>query len=94
MNAETVQHAWEWLLGLSKIQLILLGGGVSVLVAVSKVMRFLFILGLLVVFLTVFVPQLAKRYQESPLPAVVNELVRKGAEATKDPAPAPPAPQK
>jgi hypothetical protein len=50
MNAETIQHAWEWLLSLSKIQLILLGGGVSLLVAVSKVMRFLFLLVLLVVF--------------------------------------------
>ena len=94
MTAETVQHAWEWLLSLSKIQLILLGGGVSLLVAVSKIMRFLFLLGLLVVFLIVLLPQISKRYEQSPLPAVVKELVRQGAEATKDPAPTPPEPKK
>ncbi len=90
MNAETIQHAWEWLLSLSKIQLILLGGGVSLLVAVSKVMRFLFLLVLLVVFLT-FLPQISKRYEQSPLLAIVKGLVHQGAEATKDPAPAAPA---
>lgn len=88
MNAETIQHAWEWLLSLSKIQLILLGGGVSLLVAVSKVMRFLFLLGLLVVFLTAL-PQISKRYEQSPLVAIVKGLVHRGVEATKDPAPAP-----
>jgi hypothetical protein len=93
MNVETIQHAWEWLLSLSKIQLILLGTGVSLLVAVSKVMRFLFLLGLLVVFLTVILPELSRRYEQSPLPAVVKELVRKGAEATKDPVPTHPEPQ-
>jgi len=87
MNAETVQQAWEWLLNLSKTQLILLGAGVAVLVAVSKIMRFLFLLGLLVIFLTVLLPELTKRYENSPLPAVVKELVRQGAEATKDPTP-------
>ena len=94
MTVESIQHAWEWLLSLSKIQLILLGGGVSLLVAVSKIMRFLFLLGLLVVFLTVLLPQISKRYEQSPLPAVVKELIRQGAEATKDPAPAPPEPKK
>jgi hypothetical protein len=89
MSAEAIQHAWEWLLSLSKTQLILLGGAVSLLVAVSKVMRFLFLLGLVVVFLTVLLPRIAKLYERSPLPAVVKELVRKGAEATQDPAPAP-----
>ena len=88
MSPDILQHAWEWLLGLSKIQLILLGGGVSLLVAVSKVMRFLFLLVLLVVFLTAL-PQLSKRYEQSPLLAIVKGLVHQGAEATKDPAPAP-----
>lgn len=86
MNAESLQHAWEWLLGLSKTQLILLGGGISVLVAVSKIMRFLFILALLVVLLTTVFPELAKRYTNSPLPTIVKELLRKGTEATQDPA--------
>lgn len=92
MNAESFQHAWEWLLGLSKTQLILLGGGISVLVAVSKIMRFLFILGLLVVLLTTVFPELSKRYANSPLPTIVKELLRKGTEATQDPA-APAQPQ-
>ncbi|HEV8714548.1 MAG TPA: hypothetical protein VGX03_17185 [Candidatus Binatia bacterium] len=88
MSPDTLQHAWEWLLNLSKIQLILLGGGISLLVAVSKVMRFLFLLGLLVVFLTAL-PQISKRYEQSPLVAIVKGLIHQGAEATKDPAPAP-----
>jgi len=90
MNAETVQQAWEWLLNLSKTQLILLGAGVSVLVAVSKIVRFLFLLGLLVIFLTVLLPELTKRYEDSPLPTVVKDLFRQGAEATKDPTPSQP----
>jgi hypothetical protein len=90
MNAETVQQAWEWLLSLSKTQLILLGAGVSILVAVSKIMRFLFLLGLLVIFLTVLLPELTKRYKDSPLPAVMKELLHQGAEATKDPTPSQP----
>jgi hypothetical protein len=87
MSAETLQHAWEWLLSLSKIQLILLGGVVSLLVAVSKVLRFLFLLGLLVVFLIALLPELAKRYEHIPLPTIVKELVHKGVEATKDQVP-------
>jgi hypothetical protein len=90
MNAETIQHAWEWLLTLSKTQLILLGGGLSVLVAVSKIMRFLFLLGLLVVLLSTVFPELAKRYENSPLPTIVKELMRKGAAATQDPSSPPP----
>lgn len=93
MNAETLQHAWEWLLSLSKIQLILLGAGMSLLVAISKIMRFLFLLGLLVVFLTTILPELSKRYENSPLPAVVKELMRKGAEVTQDPPPSEPPSQ-
>lgn len=85
MNAETIQHAWEWLLTLSKTQLILLGGGISLLVAISKIMRFLFLLGLLVVLLTAAFPALSKHYENSPLPMIVKELMRKGVEATQDP---------
>jgi hypothetical protein len=94
MSAETLQQVWDWLLGLSKVQLILLGGSVALLVAVSKIMRFFFLLGLLVIFLTTFLPQITKLYENSPLPAVVKELVRKGVEATQDPAPPQPEPQK
>ncbi|MCS6924719.1 MAG: hypothetical protein NZ578_02335 [Candidatus Binatia bacterium] len=84
MNLETV---WEWLLSLSKVQLILLGGSLSLLVAVSKIVRFFFLLGLLVIGVTVLLPELAQRYENSPLPAIVRELLRKGVEATQDPTP-------
>lgn len=96
MNTESIQHAWEWLLTLSKTQLILLGGGLAILVAVSKIMRFLFILSLLVILLMTVFPELSKRYENSPLPAIMKELLRQGAEATKDPAvpPAAPSPDK
>jgi hypothetical protein len=94
MNPEMLQHAWLWLLSLSKIQLILLGGALALLVAVSKVFRFLFLLGFVVIFLTVLLPEIVKRYEQSPLPAIVDTLVRKGAEATKDPIPLPPEQKK
>ncbi|MBI3797623.1 MAG: hypothetical protein HY268_11750 [Deltaproteobacteria bacterium] len=93
MSPDTLQHAWEWLLNLSKIQLILLGGGVSLLVAVSKVMRYLFLLVLLVVLLTAL-PQISKRYEESPLATMVKQLVHQGTEATKDLTPTPAEPNK
>jgi hypothetical protein len=95
MSAESILHVWEWLLSLSKIQLILLGGGLSLLVALSKIFRFLFLLGALVVFLTVLLPELSKRYENSLLSTVVRVLIRQGLEATKDPEPAPqpPAPE-
>jgi len=92
MSAETLQHAWEWLLGLSKVQLILLGGGVSLLVAVSKILRFLFLLGLLVTFLTVLLPEISRRYEQSPMSSLVNLMVHWGVEATQDPKPVPAAP--
>jgi hypothetical protein len=94
MNPEILQPAWLWLLSLSKVQLILLGGALALLVAVSKVFRFLFLLGFVVIFLTVLLPEIVKRYEQSPLPAIVDTLIRKGAEATKDPTPLPPEQKK
>ena len=84
MSPETVSHAWEWLLGLSKVQLIVLGIGLSLLVAVSKVLRFLFILGFLVIFLTVLIPELAKRYEQSPVAPLMNALIQNGTTKTQE----------
>jgi hypothetical protein len=94
MDLETVERVWEWLLSLSKVQLILLGGSLSLLVAVSKVVRFFFLLGLLVIGMTVFLPEIARRYDNSPLPAIVRELMRKGVAATQNPVPAQPESRK
>jgi hypothetical protein len=94
MTPEMLQPAWLWLLSLSKVQLILLGGALTLLVAVSKVFRFLFLVGFVVIFLTALLPEVVKRYERSPLPAVVDTLIRKGAEATKDPIPVPPEQKK
>jgi hypothetical protein len=94
MSAESVFAAWGWLLALSKIQLIILGLGLALLVAVSKISRFLFVLGFVVVFLTVLLPEIAKRYEQSPLAPIINFLVRQGMDATQDPpTPAPQAEQ-
>lgn len=93
MDTETIQQAWAWLLSLSKTQLILLGGMVALLVAVSRILRFLFLLGALVVFLVMFFPEIGRRYQESPLPAMLEGLMRKGNEATQDPVPTQPEPK-
>jgi hypothetical protein len=93
MSTEFLQHAWEWLLSLSKVQLILLGSGISLLVAVSKVMRFLFLIVLLVALLTAL-PQISKHYEDSPLAAIVKQLVHQGTEATKELTPTPAEPNK
>src|SRR5262245_46760438 len=90
MGPESVYAAWEWLLALSKTQLIILGLGLAMHVAVSKISRFLFVLGFVVIFLTVLLPEIAKRYEQSPIAPIVNCFIRQGIEATQDPpAPAP-----
>ncbi len=85
MNLDTLYETWNWLLNLSKVQLILLGGGVALLVAVSKFLRFAFLIAVLLLFLIVFLPQLLKSYEQSPLPAVVDDVIQRGVEATQDP---------
>lgn len=89
MNAQTIQQTWAWLLSLSKIQLILLGGGVAALVAVSKVMRFFFLIGLLVVLLVGVLPEVLKRYEDIPLPTVIKEFILKGSGPAQEPPPQP-----
>ena len=88
MNLDTLYETWNWLLNLSKVQLILLGGGVALLVAVSKFLRFVFLIAVLLLFLIVFLPKLLKSYEQSPLPAVVDDVIQRGQrgiEATQDP---------
>ena len=68
MLPEIFTEAWNWLLGLSKVQLILLGGAIALLVAISKVLRLLFLALVLLFFLVVVLPQLLTRYAEYPLP--------------------------
>ena len=87
MSVESVYHVWEWLLALSKVQLILLGLGLALIVAISKISRFLFLLGFVLVFLTVLLPEISKRYENSPIAPIINFLVRQGIDATQDPQP-------
>ena len=68
MLPEMFTETWNWLLGLSKVQLILLGGGIALLVALSKVLRLLFLVIVLLFFLVVVLPQLLTRYAEYPFP--------------------------
>lgn len=68
MLPEMFTETWNWLLDLSKVQLILLGGAIALLVALSKVLRFLFLAIVLLFFLVVVLPQLLTRYAEYPLP--------------------------
>ena len=94
MSADSVYAAWEWLLALSKIQLIFLGVSLALIVAVSKISRFLFLLGFVVIFLTVLLPEITKRYEQSPLAPIINFFIRQGINATQDPpSPAPQAEQ-
>ena len=84
MNGEMLQQAWQWLLSLSKVQLILLGAGLAFIVAVSKTLRVLFLLSVLLLFLVLGLPHAIRYYKESSLPGVIHTLLSKGAEATKD----------
>lgn len=68
MLPEIFIEAWNWLLSLSKVQLILLGGAIALLVALSKVLRLLFLAIVLLFFLVVVLSQLLTRYAEYPLP--------------------------
>ena len=68
MLPEIFTQTWNWLLGLSKVQLILLGGGIALLVALSKALRLLFLALVLLLFLVVVLPQLLTRYAEYPFP--------------------------
>ncbi len=70
MLPEIYTQVWSWLLGLSKVELILLGGSLTLLVALSKVFRWLF-LALVVLFLVVALPQLLTRDAAYPLPELI-----------------------
>ncbi|MGE0826007.1 MAG: hypothetical protein AB7G75_26780 [Candidatus Binatia bacterium] len=94
MSADTFWQWWAFLLNLSKVQLILLGLGLALLVAVSKIFRFLFLLGALVVFLTVLLPAGTKFYEQSPVRGMVHYLWNWGVAATQDPEPPAEAPEK
>lgn len=84
MGVEMLQQVWQWLLSLSKVQLILLGGGLAFVIAVSRTLRVMFLLSVLLLSLVFGLPHAIRYYKESPLSGVVHTLLSKGAEATKD----------
>ena len=73
MLPEMFTETWNWLLGLSKVQLILLGGAIALLVAISKVLRLLFLVTVLLFFLVVVLPQLLTRSVEYPFPELAPD---------------------
>jgi len=93
MNADTFWQGWAFLLSLSKVQLILIGVTLALLVAISKILRFLFLLGFLVVCLTVVIPAATQWYDQSRVGTVLHYLLQWGKVVTQDPTPAatPPA---
>src|SRR5215471_18544368 len=96
MSAESFWQGWAFLLSLSKVQLILLGIALALVVAISKILRFLFLLGFLVICLTVVFPAATKWYDQSRMGTVVNYLLQWGKAATQDPTPEatpPPTPE-
>jgi hypothetical protein len=92
MNAETFWQGWAVLLSLSKVQLILIGVALALLVAISKILRFLFLLGFVVVCLTVVFPTATQWYDQSRVGTMLNYLLHWGMAATQDPIPAEPPP--
>lgn len=87
MSAESFWQGWAFLLSLSKVQLILLGVALALLVAISKILRFLFLLGFLVICLTIVFPAATQWYDLSRVGTVVNYLLQWGKSATQDPTP-------
>jgi hypothetical protein len=75
MVVESLLQVWGWLLSLPKEQLIIIGGGLALLVAVSKIMRLVFLLGVLGVSLAVAVPEIVKHYQAGSLPQAAEKIV-------------------
>ncbi|MBM4258259.1 MAG: hypothetical protein FJ147_20480 [Deltaproteobacteria bacterium] len=92
MDAESFWQGWAFLLSLSKVQLILLGVALALLVAISKILRFLFLLGFVVICLTIVFPAAGEWYDQSRVGTVVNYLLQWGKAATQDPIPAEPPP--
>ena len=95
MGAETFWQGWAFLLSLSKVQLILIGVTLALLVAISKILRFLFLLGFLVICFTVVFPTATQWYDQSRVGTVVNYLLHWGMAVTQDPPPhaTPPTPE-
>lgn len=84
MNVEMLEQAWRWLLSLSKIQLVLLGGGLAFVVAVSKTMRVLFLLSVLLLSLVFGLPHAIRYYKENPLSGFIPTFLSPDSEAAKD----------
>ena len=74
MVVESLAQVWGWLLSLPKEQLIVIGSGLALLVAVSKTMRLVFLLGVVGVSLAIVVPEMVKHYQAGSLPQVVENV--------------------
>jgi hypothetical protein len=84
MNVEMLEQAWRWLLSLSKVQLVLLGGGLAFVVAVSKTMRVLFLLSVLLLSLVFGLPHAIRYYKENPLSGFIPTFLSQDSEAAKD----------
>lgn len=74
MLEESPAQLWGWLLSLPKEQLIIFGGGLALLVAVSKIMRFVFLVGILAISVAIVVPEVVKYYRAGSLPKVVENV--------------------
>ncbi len=84
MNGEVLQQAWQWLMSLSKVQLIVLGGGFALMIAVSKIIRVLFLLSVVVLSLVFGLPHAIRYYKENSLLESVRTLFYQDIEAIKD----------
>lgn len=78
MIPDMLFEAWEWLLGLSKVQLVMLGGGVALLVAVSRILRYLFLLVVLLLFLLVLVSEVVTPSGDIALPRALEDMLPPG----------------
>ena len=78
MIPDVLFEAWGWLLSLSKVQLVLLGGGVALLVAVSKILRSLFLILVLLLFLLVLFNEVVTPSGEIALPPALRDLLSSG----------------
>ena len=86
---EIVWRAWQWLLGLSKVQIAIVGAGLALLVAVSKTLRLVFLIVVVLAALAAGWPRAVQYYREKvvseSLPALFSDAARAYKSSTDQP---------
>ncbi len=89
MGEEVFWQVWQWLLSLSKAELVFLGLGLALLVSLSKTLRFLFLFGLVLCAVVLGLPRAVEYYRKAPFSEVFRPLfsrtLEKGSPSSREP---------